>query len=90
MKRRLLLLAASSLMLAACENPCLTLAKKVCACEGVSSEVEDCEDRVETEESRIDITQSQEDFCKAKLDTCSCSGLDTPQGQVNCGLANEE
>lgn len=90
MNPRLLLLAAASFLLAACENPCLTLAKKVCACEGVSSEVEDCEDRVEAEESRIDITSAQEDFCKSKLDTCACDGLDTPQGQANCGLSNEE
>ncbi len=89
MKFRLILLT-SAFVLAACENPCLTLAKKVCACEGVSSEVEDCEDRVEAEESRIDITEAQEEFCKTKLDTCSCSGLDTPQGQANCGLSNEE
>ena len=64
MKFRLILLT-SAFVLAACENPCLTLAKKVCACEGVSSEVEDCEDRVEAEESRIDITEAQEEAFRA-------------------------
>lgn len=78
-----------SLCLLACENKCLTLAKKVCECEDVASEVEDCQDRAESELSSIDITSEQEALCESKLDACACKGLDTPQGQINCGLANE-
>ena len=89
MNLRPLALAALSLTFLACENPCLTLAKKVCDCESVASEVEDCQDRAESELASIDVTAAQEDLCKSKIDTCSCDGLDTPQGQRNCGLANE-
>lgn len=89
MNFRLIAIIALSLTLLACENKCLTLAKKVCECEGVASEVENCQDRAESELSSIDISSEQEDFCESKIDSCSCEGLDTPQGQINCGLANE-
>ncbi|MDR0965583.1 MAG: hypothetical protein LBM75_03600 [Myxococcales bacterium] len=76
------------LALLACENKCLTLAKKVCGCERVASEVDTCRTRAESESSNLDITSSQEDYCESKIDTCSCDGLDTPEGQIACGLAN--
>lgn len=89
MKIRILIPIFLSLTLMACENPCLTLAKKVCECEGVASQVEDCKDRVKAEKSNIDISDEQESFCESKLDSCGCDNLDTPKGQANCGLANE-
>lgn len=89
MRTRLLPILAATLLLSACENPCLTLAKKVCECEGVASEVEDCKDRVKAEKSNIDISDEQESFCESKLDSCGCDNLDTPKGQANCGLAHE-
>lgn len=88
MNFRPLAIAVLSLAFLACENKCLTLAKKVCDCEGVASEVENCQDRAESELASLDITSEQEKLCESKIDACSCEGLDTPQGQINCGLAN--
>ena len=89
MNVRLLILPVLSLTLLACENKCLTLAKKVCECEDVASAVETCQDRAESEMASVDISSEQEALCESKLDSCACVGLDTPQGQINCGLANE-
>lgn len=89
MNVRLLILPVLSLTLLACENKCLTLAKKVCECEDVASAVETCQDRAESEMASVDISAEQEALCASKIDLCACEGLDTPQGQINCGLANE-
>ena len=90
MKIRLVyILAAAAISLAACEHPCLTLAKKVCNCEEVASDAEDCKSRVTAEKNNIDISDSQKAFCEAKLDTCTCKDLNTPVGQAKCGLAYE-
>ena len=90
MKTRLVyIFAAAAIALTACEHPCLTLAKKVCNCEEVASDAEDCKSRVTAEKNNIDISDSQKAFCEAKLDTCTCKDLNTPIGQAKCGLAYE-
>lgn len=87
--RPVYIFAAAAIALTACEHPCVTLAKKVCNCEEVASDAEDCESRVKAEKNNIDISDSDKAFCEAKLDTCSCKDLNTPAGQAKCGLAYE-
>jgi len=87
MIRALLTSLLAAVSLAACANPCITLAEKVCECEPLSSQVEDCKQAVNEEQVRTETTSEDEDRCEALLDSCTCEGLTTPEGKQACGLA---
>ena len=77
---RVLVLAvplAAALFCASCEDPCVTLAKRICDCELTSSERQDCRtQRIVNEQSSVKITDADRSICEAKLDTCTCDALD--------------
>lgn len=91
--RRLLILAALALTLAACgDGPCQDLGERLCACEpGTTSD--SCKRRVQDQLNDINPSSALEDYCQQRLDACNapsgaefCEWLLTEEGKDACGL----
>jgi hypothetical protein len=74
---------------AGCEDPCVTLATRICNCELTSAERTNCQtERIVNEQSSIKITDADRDVCVAKLQTCTCDALDN-NDLDKCGFVPE-
>ncbi len=76
---RLLLLASALLgaLVGACQDPCVALAERICACEPTAGDRRSCRnDRIVNQQSRVTIDDADRELCAAKLDTCTCGALD--------------
>lgn len=85
---RILAPLAAALFLAACQDPCVLLAQRICQCEPSPAEQRLCiERRIEAQEER---EPSDEELlaCEAALETCSCQALDENRYDL-CGFSRE-
>src|SRR6185436_795269 len=74
---------------AGCEDPCVTLANRICNCEQSSSERINCRsDRITTQQSSIKIEDADRVVCEEKLKTCTCDALDVNEFD-KCGFVPE-
>lgn len=77
MRLLLLLPALAATLVGACQDPCVALAERICACEPTASDRGACRnDRIVNQQSRVTIDDADRELCAAKLDTCSCGALD--------------
>ena len=78
MPRLSLILAACFVVVtAACQDPCVALAERICSCEPTESDRRSCRnDRIVNQQSKVEISDADRDVCEQKLDTCSCNALD--------------
>ncbi len=77
--RRLVLslIAAAAATLGACQDPCVALAERICACEPTEADRRSCRnDRIVNRQSQVSIDDEDRELCSAKLDTCTCGALD--------------
>ncbi|MBI1946059.1 MAG: hypothetical protein HYS27_10205 [Deltaproteobacteria bacterium] len=77
--RRLLLalLPVFAVATAACQDPCVVLAERICACEPTEADRRSCRnDRIVNRQSQVTIDDADRDLCEAKLATCTCGALD--------------
>lgn len=77
--RRLLLalLAAAATTTGACQDPCVALAERICACEPTEADRRSCRnDRIVNRQSQVSIDDADRELCAAKLDSCTCGALD--------------
>lgn len=66
-----------ALWCAACQDPCVALAERICSCEPTDRDRRSCRnDRIVNQQSKVQITDADRDLCEAKLETCSCGALD--------------
>ena len=73
----LILAACSVVVTAACQDPCVALAERICSCEPTESDRRSCRtDRIVNQQSQIAISDTDRELCAEKLDTCSCGALD--------------
>ena len=76
----------------ACQDPCVTLAQRICDCEQTSNERTNCRnDRIVNQQSSTNITQADAAFCQSILDkdTCTCTALDENDLDA-CGFVPEK
>ncbi len=72
-----------------CQDPCVTLAERICNCEATANERRACiADRVTNQQSSTTIDDADRDFCEQKLLECTCQALDNNDFAA-CGFANE-
>lgn len=83
------LLASLLTALVGCGDPCLDLAKKICACETSTIRRQQCEVRVKGEAEDSTPTAEEQERCSNKLDSCNCVELAKGNLEV-CGLAPED
>lgn len=70
-----------------CQDPCVTLAERICNCQPTLNERETCRrERIATQQSVVVIDAADRALCEAKLDTCNCTALDTNDLDA-CGFA---
>ena len=88
------LLAVTAIVLAAaCTDPCVNLAKKICACQPTKTLQSSCETDASNEASRINVSSGANNTCSKLVDKCNCADLTSEDPQVslqakqNCGLA---
>ncbi len=80
----------------ACDDPCKTLAKRICNCEPTNVDRRACEqDRITNQEgggpfqkSKIEITDADREVCAQKLETCDCQAVDQNDLE-KCGFVRE-
>jgi hypothetical protein len=73
-----------------CQDPCVTLAERICNCEKTADERRACiTDRVSNQQSSVEVSDADRAFCQAILDdgTCTCAALDE-NDLAACGFAN--
>ncbi|MDP2344239.1 MAG: hypothetical protein Q8O67_24990 [Deltaproteobacteria bacterium] len=77
---------------AGCQDPCVSLAERICNCEATANERRACiADRVTNQQSTTPVDDADRAFCAEKLDgddPCSCEKLDNNDFEA-CGFANE-
>lgn len=62
---------------AGCQDPCVTLAERICNCEPSSAERQSCRrTRIVNQQSNVAIEEADRELCQAKLETCTCVALD--------------
>ncbi len=77
MRLSLLFPALLAALFGACQDPCIALAERICACEPTESDRRSCRNaRIVDQQSRVTIDDADRELCAAKLDTCSCDALD--------------
>jgi len=84
--------ASAATWLAACQDPCVTLAQRICDCELTSAERTSCRtDRIVNQQSSTPISDADRNFCQSILDkgTCTCTALDNNDLDA-CGFAPEK
>ena len=79
-------LLLSTLLVVACSDPCMDLAKQICACEPTIVKQQSCELRVEAQAEYRDPTKEQMERCEALKDDCTCEKL-AAGDMAACGLA---
>ena len=85
---RILLLAVVG-AISACQDPCVTLAQRICACEKTPGERSACQlDNITNRQSSVTISNADRQVCEAKLNTCTCDKLDTNDLDA-CGFVPE-
>lgn len=73
----IVLLAAPAVLGSACQDPCVTLAERICNCAETPPERAECrQERVIGQRSVLVIDEADRDLCEAKLDTCNCTAID--------------
>ena len=72
--------------LAACADPCMDLAKQICACEPTIVKQQSCDLRVEAQAEYRDPTKEQMERCEALKENCTCEKL-AAGDMAACGLA---
>jgi hypothetical protein len=71
---------------AACSDPCVELARKVCRCERSETEQQACIQRIDSVEERT--SEKDRDCCALLLDRCNCNKL-ADGDLAACGIAQE-
>lgn len=62
---------------AACSDPCVVLAERICNCEPTIATRRACvADRITNQQGRVQITDADREACTAALETCTCLALD--------------
>lgn len=87
-----LLLAVLPTLLTACASECRMLNEKLCDCRwDTSIERQACYANVRSVENELEPTQEDQTACGEALENpaCTCEALDTPEGKIACGLAND-
>jgi len=87
--RRAAFALAAGLLLSACGNDCLKLAKQVCQCAASGARQQACQSQVGLVNSTLHLTQDDLTRCNKLLNTCDCRLLTTNSlsGKVACGVA---
>jgi hypothetical protein len=71
-----------------CQDPCLELAERVCACERTLLTRAACRrDRITSRQ--VETDEQDREFCATKLATCTCLALDENQLEL-CGFVPED
>lgn len=66
-----------ALLTGACQDPCVSLAERICSCEPTESDRRSCRtDRIVNQQSQVEISDADRELCEQKLETCSCGALD--------------
>ena len=80
------ILFLSSWLLAACADPCMDLAKQICACEPTIVKQQSCDLRVEAQAEYREPTREQMEQCEVIKENCTCEKL-AAGDMAACGLA---
>lgn len=84
-----LCLAVAAPLAQACQDPCVTLAERICNCEKDPDARRECRtQRIVNRQSSTTIDDADRNFCEAKLDTCDCTAIDTNDLDA-CGFVPE-
>lgn len=84
-----LALASFGALAASCQDPCVTLAERICNCEPTANERRACiTDRVTNQQGVVEVSDGDRDLCQQILDdnTCTCAALDQ-NDLAACGFA---
>lgn len=87
--RHAVLILAAAFTLVGCKSQCRVLSEKQCDCTLSTTERTACLTAVANRENQNPPTPVDEERCEALIDQCDCRLIDTPQGKVRCGIANE-
>jgi hypothetical protein len=80
----------SAALSAACQDPCVQLAERICRCERSEAQRRVCRsDRIVQQQNNVTIDEADREFCAQKLDTCTCAALDQ-QDLDACGFVPVE
>lgn len=74
---------------AGCQDPCVTLAERICNCEATADERRACiTNRVTNQQGSVEVSDDDRAFCQSVLDTgeCTCAALDQ-NNLAACGFA---
>jgi hypothetical protein len=81
--------AAALIVASACQDPCVTLAERICNCEATSGDRATCRtERIVNQQSSTKIEDADRAVCEKKLDTCTCAALDVNDLDA-CGFVPE-
>jgi len=86
----LVLAALTAVAASGCQDPCVTLAERICNCEATANERRACiADRITNQQGSVDVSEQDRAFCQAILDdgSCTCAALDQ-NDLTACGFAN--
>ena len=76
-------------LLSGCQDPCVTLAERICKCETTAEQRRGCiANRVTNQQSTVEVDDPDRKFCIEKLTSCSCAALDRNDLDA-CGFANK-
>ena len=76
---------AFGLALLGCDDPCLSLSKKICKCEKTQSLQQACTRRVQDLADSLGATHEQNNHCADLIDGCTCAKL-ADGDLAACGL----
>ena len=89
--RHLVLAAVAAALFggAACDDPCVVLAERICQCQEDPTERIACrQDRITSQRDQRPIDEDDRARCTAALDTCDCVDLDQNRTD-ECGFSLE-
>ncbi len=72
-----------------CQDPCVTLAERICNCEATANERRACiTNRVTNQQGSVEVSEPDREFCQSVLDNgeCTCAALDN-NNLAACGFA---
>src|SRR3954468_469640 len=72
-----------------CQDPCVTLAERICNCEATADERRACiANRITNQQSSVEVSDADREFCQQIVDanTCTCAALDE-NNLAACGFA---
>lgn len=81
---------ASLVGLAGCQDPCVTLAERICNCEATADERRACiADRITNQQNTVKVDDADREVCTGALDTCTCAALDQ-NNLAACGFSVDD